>query len=139
MINWSIMAGLEDPSVSYEETKYRAKVELHDLSEECLIERKYMGTDSDRHDMVVLGRKQVLRVRKDTLIPCASEIILGKSPGTTLKTPSAAQLSIPVNGGLCHRPHLYLGASLRVRELPHGIDLMSSLNRSCWAATSYSV
>lgn len=53
------MAGFEE---SYEETKDRAKVELHDLSEESPIEGKYMGTDSDRHDMVVLGRKQVLRV-----------------------------------------------------------------------------
>lgn len=55
----SKMAGFEE---SYEETKDRAKVELHDLSEESPIEGKYMGTDSDRHDMVVLGRKQVLRV-----------------------------------------------------------------------------
>ena len=28
------------------------------------VEVKYLGTDADRHDMVVLGRKQVLRVRK---------------------------------------------------------------------------
>ena len=46
----------------FEETKDRAKVELHDLSEGSPIESKYMGTDSDRHDMIVLGRKQVLRV-----------------------------------------------------------------------------
>lgn len=60
------MAELEERSVSYdEETKDRAKVELHDLSEGSPIEAKYMGTDSDRHDMIVLGRKQVLRVRKN--------------------------------------------------------------------------
>ena len=44
------------------DTKDRTKVEMHDLSEECFIETKYMGTDADRHDMIVLGRKQVLRV-----------------------------------------------------------------------------
>lgn len=55
------MARFEEPSVSYEETKDRAKVDLHDLSEGSPIEGKYMGTDSDRHDMIVLGRKQVLR------------------------------------------------------------------------------
>ena len=59
------MADFEDPPVAYEETKDRAMVELHDLSEECFIERKYMGTETDRHDMIVLGRKQVLRVRGD--------------------------------------------------------------------------
>ena len=58
----SNMAGFEEPSISYEETKDRVKVELHDLSEGSPIEGKYMGTDSDRHDMKVLGRKQVLRV-----------------------------------------------------------------------------
>ena len=61
-LNLSKMAAFEDPSVAYEETKDRAMVEMHDLSEECLIERKYMGTETDRHDMIVLGRKQVLRV-----------------------------------------------------------------------------
>ena len=66
------MAKFDDPSVSYGETKYRAKVELHDLGEECLIEPKYMGTDSDRHDMIVLGRKQVLRVRTTTAWPSIS-------------------------------------------------------------------
>ncbi len=63
------MAELEDPTMAYGETKYRAKVELHDLSEECLIEQKYIGTDSDRHDMTVLGRKQVLRVCRKTATP----------------------------------------------------------------------
>lgn len=57
------MAGVEELSVPYEETKDRLKVELHDLSEGSPIKSKYMGTDSDRHDMIVLGRKQVLRVR----------------------------------------------------------------------------
>ena len=52
--------------MSYEETKDRANVELHDLCDESPIESKYMGTDSDRHDMIVLGRKQVLRVRRNT-------------------------------------------------------------------------
>ena len=56
------MAEFEKPPMSYEDSKYRATVELHDLSEESFIERKYMGTDADRHDMIVLGRKQVLRV-----------------------------------------------------------------------------
>ena len=45
-----------------DETKERVEVELHELSESCPIETKYMGTDNDRHDMIVLGRKQVLRV-----------------------------------------------------------------------------
>lgn len=62
------MAESEEPFESYEETKDRAKVELHDLCEESLIESKYMGTDSDRHDMMVLGRKQVLRVCRNMVL-----------------------------------------------------------------------
>ena len=61
-LNLSNMAEFEEPPTAYEEKKDRAMVEFHDLSEECLIERKYMGTETDRHDMIVLGRKQVLRV-----------------------------------------------------------------------------
>ncbi len=45
-----------------DETKERIKIEEHDLSEGTYIETKYLGTDADRHDMIVLGRKQVLRV-----------------------------------------------------------------------------
>ena len=60
------MVGLEEPFVLCEESKDRANVELHDLSDESPIESKYMGTDSDRHDMIVLGRKQVLRVCRNT-------------------------------------------------------------------------
>ncbi|KAM0799525.1 amino acid/polyamine transporter I [Usnea florida] len=55
------MAEFDQHSTSFEKTKDRADVELHVLSEEDVIESKYMGTDSDRHDMIVLGRKQVLR------------------------------------------------------------------------------
>ena len=29
----------------------------------AVVEVKYLGTDADCHDMIVLGRKQVLRVR----------------------------------------------------------------------------
>lgn len=43
-------------------TDDRVKVEQHELQEESPIEKRYRGTDADRHDMVVLGRKQVLRV-----------------------------------------------------------------------------
>ena len=57
------MAKFEVNPILYEESKDRAKVEMHDLSEDSPIQGKYMGTDSDRHDMYVLGRKQVLRVR----------------------------------------------------------------------------
>ena len=63
------MAEFEKPPAVYDDskdTKDRTKVELHDLSEECFIETKYMGTDADRHDMIVLGRKQVLRVCNKT-------------------------------------------------------------------------
>lgn len=42
--------------------KERIEVEEHDLSEGTFIETRYMGTDADRHDMIMLGRKQVLRV-----------------------------------------------------------------------------
>ncbi|KAL6714500.1 hypothetical protein ACLMJK_007925 [Lecanora helva] len=49
------------PSISNGETKERIEVELHELSEGSLIESKYMGTNADRHDMNVLGRRQVLR------------------------------------------------------------------------------
>ena len=62
------MAESEEPFESHEETKDRAKVELHDLNEGSLIESKYMGTDSDRHDMMVLGRKQVVRVCRNTVL-----------------------------------------------------------------------
>ena len=56
------MAEFEKSPAVNEDSKDRVKVELHDLSEESFIERKFMGTDADRHDMIVLGRKQVLRV-----------------------------------------------------------------------------
>lgn len=52
---------IESP-VPNHETKERIEVEEHDLSEGTSIEAKYLGTDADRHDMIVLGRKQVLRV-----------------------------------------------------------------------------
>ena len=67
------MARFEEPPLSYEVSKNRAKVESHDLSEECLIEPQYMGTDADRHDMIVLGRKQVLRVCTNTARPAKLE------------------------------------------------------------------
>ena len=63
------MAEFEKPPAMHQDfrdTKERTKVESHDLSEECFIEVKYMGTDADRHDMIVLGRKQVLRVCTET-------------------------------------------------------------------------
>ena len=50
------------PHVLNDETKERIEVEMHELSEGTHIESKYMGTAADRHDMTVLGRKQVLRV-----------------------------------------------------------------------------
>lgn len=102
------MAGFEEPSVSYEETKDRAKVDLHDLSEGSPIEGKYMGTDSDRHDMIVLGRKQVLRVCKIMAMRI------------DLMVPSTAKLPIPIYCGLCRGPDFYLGDSLRVCGLPYG-------------------
>ena len=43
-------------------TKDRADVEPYELSQESAIENRYMGTEMDKHDMLVLGRKQVLRV-----------------------------------------------------------------------------
>lgn len=56
------MAGAAVPYELNGETKARAEVEIYDLSEGSVIDGKYMGTDADRHDMAVLGRKQVLRV-----------------------------------------------------------------------------
>ena len=56
------MSGEKIPRISNDDTKERVEVELHELSEGSLVEGKYMGTDNDRHDMVVLGRRQVLRV-----------------------------------------------------------------------------
>lgn len=116
------MAGFEGPSVSYEETKDRAEVELHDLSEGSPIEGKYMGTDSDRHDMIVLGRKQVLRVCKATArsVALKIEIASGGIVDLELMIPSSAQLPIPIYRGLRSRPDLYLGDSLRVRGLSYG-------------------
>ena len=55
-------------------TDDRIKVELHELQEESPIERRYRGTDADHHDMVVLGRKQVLRVRLSTQ-SCGSKVL----------------------------------------------------------------
>lgn len=62
------MPDFEEPSVLYEESKTRAEVEFQDRSEESLIQSKYMGTDSDRHDMMMLGKKQVLRVCRSAAI-----------------------------------------------------------------------
>ena len=56
------MSGEKVPTFSNDDTKERVEVELHELSEGSLVEGKYMGTDNDRHDMIVLGRRQVLRV-----------------------------------------------------------------------------
>ena len=80
------MAEFEKPPAMHgesQDTKDRTKVELHDLSEECFIEVKYMGTDADRHDMIVLGRKQVLRVCTKTALrskwkrPYLTSLIMG--------------------------------------------------------------
>ena len=62
------MPDFEEPSVLYEESKIGAEVEIQDRSEESLIQSKYMGTDSDRHDMMMLGKKQVLRVCRSAAI-----------------------------------------------------------------------
>lgn len=51
---------------SGKETADRVRVELHELQEESPIERRYRGTDADHHDMIVLGRRQVLRVSATT-------------------------------------------------------------------------
>lgn len=117
------MAGFEAPSVSYEETKDRAEVELHDLSEGSPIEGKYMGTESDRHDMTVLGRKQVLRVCRNMAMGSVilkTEADLGDLVDLQLIVSLSAQLSISVYRGLCRRPYFYLGDSLRVGGLPYG-------------------
>ena len=58
------MAEMEKSSIHDGDNKDRARVETYDLSEETHIEAKYMGTAEDRRDMNVLGRKQVLRVRR---------------------------------------------------------------------------
>ena len=54
----------EVPHFLQDETKERIEVEMHELSDGSLIEGKYMGTEADRHDMTVLGRRQVLRVSR---------------------------------------------------------------------------
>ena len=113
----SKMAELKASTVSYEDTKDRAKVELHDLSEGSPIKGKYMGTDSDRHDMIVLGRKQVLRVRKNTIVRSAAfrtETGYVDIVDLELIIPPSAQLPIPVYRGLCRRSHFYLGDPLCV-------------------------
>lgn len=118
----SEMAGFEEPPMSYEETKDRAKVELRDLSEGSPIEGKYMGTDTDRHDMIVLGRKQVLRVRKNTAMRSVAfriETSYGDIVDLELMVPSSAQFPIPIYRGLCRRSNFYLGDSLRVCDLPY--------------------
>ena len=53
------------------------------------VEVRYMGTDADRHDMTILGRKQVLRVR-------ASHVLLIQCHRTNISLP--AKLPNPANG-----------------------------------------
>lgn len=45
--------------VKYEQS--RDGVEAPDARGGVIVESKYIGTDADRHDMAILGRKQVLR------------------------------------------------------------------------------
>ena len=122
------MAGFEEPSTSFEETKHRAKVESHDLSEESPIKGKYMGTDSDRHDMIVLGRKQVLRVCRNTAMRRLAfriETSSGDIVDLELTVASSAQLPIPIYRGLCRRSNFYLGNSLRVCDLRYSGSQMT--------------
>ena len=118
------MAEFEQRSTSFEKTKDRANVELHVLSEEDVIESKYMGTDADRHDMTVLGRKQVLRVCRNFAAQTVAFIIetslLVDVVESALIISSSAQFPISVHGGICRRPDLYLGDSLRVCCHPFG-------------------
>ena len=58
------MAEFEKSTIPDGDNKDRAVVETFDLSEGTHIEAKFMGTAEDRHDMIVMGRKQVLRVRR---------------------------------------------------------------------------
>lgn len=57
-------------------TKERAEEEIRDLSEGSRLDRKYMSTDGDRRDMMVLGRKQVMRVRRDLFYPNSQSLWL---------------------------------------------------------------
>ena len=118
------MAEFKQRSTSFEKTKDRANVELHVLSEEDVIESKYMGTDSDRHDMTVLGRKQVLRVciyiAAKTVGFEIETSLLGDTIESALIVSSSAQFSISIHRGICRRPDLYLGNSLRVCGYPFG-------------------
>ena len=83
---------MEDPkfaAISNRETKERVEVELHELSEGTHIESKYMGTNADRHDMNVLGRKQVLRVCQRSYVLAAFNASLKIMYLTTNKTISS--------------------------------------------------
>lgn len=64
----SKMSESKVPRLSNEETRERIEVEIHALGEGGSIESKFMGTEADRHDMTVLGRRQVLRVRRPSWI-----------------------------------------------------------------------
>ncbi len=51
------MIGSEKFHVPDGGTKERAEVKTDDLSEEGQLDGKYMGTDADRHDMMVLEKE----------------------------------------------------------------------------------
>jgi len=69
------------------------------------IDARYMGTDADRHDRLVLGRRQALRVRKPPMT--AQARVSAGEYRLTFNT--KAQLPLPLHCRIRCRPHCYMG------------------------------
>ena len=81
-----------------------------------VVAAKYQGTDADRHDMRMLGRIQVLRVsRARNRLPMTT-MLIRRSP---------AQFQLRPNSRLQRCAHLYMGASLCVRQR-HGPQMVAT-------------
>lgn len=78
-------------------------VEMHNFT--ATVADKWQGTLADKRDMVMLGRSQVLRVRIHPSFP---------SCPSTAEQYMAAEFQLHLHPRLLGRPHLYLGAHLRV-------------------------
>lgn len=77
-----------------------------EVPDDELVEDKYQGTAADRHDMRMLGRIQVLRVRRRTRTSLAllSKLMISSNSATSASfLSSASALSSSVHGNYCSR------------------------------------
>ncbi len=92
-------------------------VELQEL--EKPVSDKWMGTESDRKDMRMLGRVQVLRVS----IFCAIREFFSHLNSELMRSHPAAQLQLRIHARFWCCPDLYLGDYLRVGLSNHLVNL----------------